>query len=57
MAHTKNLNYYRSISGDHAIAYFYPRAKGDTIVSVLDNVKCTSASKPASGRPAATSRS
>ncbi len=43
--HTKNLNYYRSVDGAHTIAYFYPRASGDTITSVLDNVKCSSTSK------------
>ncbi|HEX2686451.1 MAG TPA: phospholipase D-like domain-containing protein [Kofleriaceae bacterium] len=43
--HHENLNYYRSVTGAHTIAYFFPRAQGDTIVSVLDKVKCTSASK------------
>ncbi len=41
-----NLDYYRSKPGDHnVIAYFFPRAQGDTIMSVLDKVKCTSNSK------------
>lgn len=38
----KHLNYYRSIDGDHTIAYFFPRNDGgDTVVSVLNKVKCT----------------
>ena len=37
----ENLNYYRSEQGDHTIAYHYPRASGDTIVSILDNVRCS----------------
>lgn len=43
-AHKENLDYYRSAKGDHTIAYYYPRESGDTIISVLDKVKCTSAS-------------
>jgi phosphatidylserine/phosphatidylglycerophosphate/cardiolipin synthase-like enzyme len=44
-ARKQNLDFYRSVKGAHTIGYFYPRAEGDTILSVLDNVKCTSASK------------
>lgn len=44
-ARKQNLDFYRSVSGAHTIAYFYPRAEGDTILSVLNNVKCTSSSK------------
>jgi phosphatidylserine/phosphatidylglycerophosphate/cardiolipin synthase-like enzyme len=44
-AHKENLDYYRSEAGDHTIAYFFPRAEGDTIVNVLDRVKCTNNSK------------
>lgn len=44
-ARKQNLDFYRSISGAHTIAYFYPRAEGDTILSVLGNVKCASTSK------------
>ena len=37
----RDLNYYRSIMGDSGTkAYFYPRAAGDTILSVIDNVHC-----------------
>ncbi|MFT3694307.1 MAG: phospholipase D-like domain-containing protein [Kofleriaceae bacterium] len=40
-----DLNYYRSVHGDKTIGYFFPRNDGgDTIVSVLKNVRCTSAS-------------
>lgn len=35
------LDYYRVSSGDFATrAYFFPRAHGDTAVSVIDNVSC-----------------
>jgi HKD family nuclease len=37
-----NLDFYRSEPGEHTIAYYFPRAHGDTIVSILDNVHCTS---------------
>ncbi|HEY1549813.1 MAG TPA: phospholipase D-like domain-containing protein [Kofleriaceae bacterium] len=39
-----DLDFYTTVDGDHTIAYFFPRETGDTIVSVLDHVKCTSAS-------------
>jgi phosphatidylserine/phosphatidylglycerophosphate/cardiolipin synthase-like enzyme len=35
-----NLNYYREIAGEKVVAYLSPRASGDTIISVLDNVRC-----------------
>jgi hypothetical protein len=44
-AHHKDLDYYRHVDGDQTIAYMFPRAEGDTITSVLDNVHCTSSSK------------
>ena len=43
-AHHENLDYYRHFDGDHAIAYMFPRAEGDTITSVLGNVHCTRSS-------------
>ncbi|MGE3668387.1 MAG: phosphatidylserine/phosphatidylglycerophosphate/cardiolipin synthase family protein [Polyangiaceae bacterium] len=40
-AQQQDLNYYRSFDGDTGTkAYFYPRASGDTILGVLDNVTC-----------------
>jgi hypothetical protein len=40
-AQVRNLNYYRSTVGDYRTkAYFYPRSRGDTIVSILNNVTC-----------------
>ncbi|MCB9584530.1 MAG: hypothetical protein H6718_03995 [Polyangiaceae bacterium] len=40
-AQQQNLDYYRSFDGDTGTkAYFYPRASGDTILGVLDNVTC-----------------
>ncbi|MCA9627954.1 MAG: hypothetical protein KC766_09820 [Myxococcales bacterium] len=40
-AQQRDLDYYRSYSGDTGTkAYFYPRASGDTILGVLDNVTC-----------------
>ena len=36
----ENLSYYRTIQGARARTYVYPRAQGDTVVSVLDNVRC-----------------
>lgn len=40
-AERSNLDYYRSITGDGGTkAYFYPRASGDTILSVIDNIHC-----------------
>src|SRR5690606_37723002 len=42
-AQQQDLNYYRSFTGDTGTkAYFYPRASGDTILGVLDNVTCDS---------------
>jgi PLD-like domain len=43
-ARHENLDYYRHFDGDHAIAYMFPRAEGDTITSILDNVHCTKTS-------------
>ncbi|MCB9568827.1 MAG: hypothetical protein H6710_16695 [Myxococcales bacterium] len=41
-AQKTDLNYYTSANGDtDTKVYFYPRASGDTIVSVLGNVECT----------------
>ncbi len=40
--HVEHLDYYRSERGSHTIAYQFPRKAGDTIVSILDNVHCTS---------------
>ncbi len=40
-AQQRDLNYYRSFVGDHRTkAYFFPRASGDTIVNVLNNITC-----------------
>ena len=40
-AQASNANYYWVIVGDLPVrTYFYPRASGDTILSVLDNVVC-----------------
>ncbi len=37
----QSLDYYRSFTGDSGVkGYFFPRASGDLIVSVLDNVHC-----------------
>lgn len=37
----QNLDYYRSTVGDHRTkVYLFPRASGDTIVNVLNNVTC-----------------
>jgi hypothetical protein len=36
----RNPSYYRTLSGSRARTYVYPRADGDTVVSVLDNVRC-----------------
>jgi HKD family nuclease len=37
----QNLDYYRSFTGDSGVkGYFFPRAEGDLILSVLDNVHC-----------------
>ncbi len=37
----EDLDYYRSFVGDHGTkAYFFPRASGDTIVNVLNNITC-----------------
>ena len=45
-ADLQNLDYYKTIDGDLAVrAYFFPRAQGDTILSVLDNVVCSSGNK------------
>ncbi len=42
-AQKQDLDYYRSFTGDTGTkAYFYPRASGDTILGVLDNVTCDS---------------
>ncbi|HEY1551072.1 MAG TPA: phospholipase D-like domain-containing protein [Kofleriaceae bacterium] len=43
-AKKENLDYYRHFDGDHTIAYMFPRAEGDTITSILDNVHCTKSS-------------
>ncbi|MEW5848580.1 MAG: phospholipase D-like domain-containing protein [Myxococcota bacterium] len=40
-AQARNDDYYRVVVGDRPIrTYFYPRAQGDTVVSVLSNVSC-----------------
>ncbi|HEY4220703.1 MAG TPA: phospholipase D-like domain-containing protein, partial [Myxococcota bacterium] len=40
-AQHKNLNYYRTIVGDYRTrTYAFPRASGDTIISILNNVHC-----------------
>ncbi|MCK6574017.1 phospholipase D-like domain-containing protein [Myxococcota bacterium] len=37
----QNLDYYRSFTGDSGVkGYFFPRADGDLMLSVLDNVHC-----------------
>lgn len=38
--HKENLNYYTVVDGKDAKAYFFPRASGDTVLSILDNVRC-----------------
>ena len=41
-AQVTNANYYWVIVGDYTVrTYFYPRASGDTVLSVLNNVVCT----------------
>jgi hypothetical protein len=41
LAQVTNLDYYHSVVGDlQTKAYFYPRASGDTIVGILNNVDC-----------------
>ena len=41
-AQKQNLDYYHSVDGDTGTkVYFYPRASGDTILSILGNVECT----------------
>ncbi|MBK8255324.1 MAG: hypothetical protein IPK82_22035 [Polyangiaceae bacterium] len=45
-ADQQNLDYYKTIDGTLPFrAYFYPRAQGDTIVSILDNVSCSAGNK------------
>lgn len=44
-AQKENLDYYRHADGKHTIAYFFPRAEGDTVISVLDKVKCDGGGK------------
>ncbi len=45
-ADQQNLDYYKTIDGSLPVrAYFFPRAQGDTILSVLDNVVCSSGNK------------
>ncbi len=39
-AAVQNLDYYRSLQSGSVKAYFFPRATGDTIISVLGNVHC-----------------
>jgi cysteine-rich repeat protein len=40
-AGVRNMDYYRSITGDGGTkAYFFPRASGDTILSVIENIHC-----------------
>ena len=37
----QNLDYYRTFDGDTGVkGYFFPRASGDLVLSVLDNVHC-----------------
>jgi hypothetical protein len=37
----QNLDYYRTFDGDSGVkGYFFPRASGDLVLSVLDNVHC-----------------
>ncbi|MFT3694306.1 MAG: phospholipase D-like domain-containing protein [Kofleriaceae bacterium] len=49
-AHQEDLNYYRIASGDHTIAYHFPRGDGltgddhDTVANILDKVRCNGAS-------------
>jgi hypothetical protein len=40
----EDLDFYHHVDGDHAIAYMFPRAEGDTITSILGNVRCTPSS-------------
>src|SRR5262249_41664323 len=44
-AHHEDLHYYRAAEGRNTIAYFFPRAAGDTITNILARVRCTSTSK------------
>ncbi|MDB4946640.1 MAG: hypothetical protein JWP97_6174 [Labilithrix sp.] len=38
--HKENLDYYDVVDGSRARAYFFPRAAGDTVLGILDNVRC-----------------
>lgn len=45
-ADQQNLDYYKTVNGNSPVrSYFFPRASGDTIVSILDNVVCSSGNK------------
>ena len=47
-ADQQNLDYYTTVNGSFPVrSYFFPRATGDTIVSVLDNVVCSSGNRSA----------
>lgn len=40
VVHRLNLDYNRTLEGTHVRTYVFPRAAGDTVVNILDNVRC-----------------
>ena len=45
-AQVQDLDYYRTVVGDGPVrSYFFPRASGDTVVSVLHHVVCSAGSR------------